>query len=410
MKKTVKTKIRNLTQRQYEHLRNLCRVSKNLYNQTLWHVRKEYRDTGKYLDYCKTDRLMKQTVNLEGKINYRMLKAGVSQQILRRLDRDYRSFFSLLKKCPERNPKPPKYIRTDFHSLIYDSQRFQIKDGCAVLDKTVSVKIPSCIAGKKIVQLEIIPKYRQFNVCFVYEDDTIYLKVKPENRTAGIDLGLNNLAAVASSDGGVMLINGRPVKSMNQLYNKSLAEIQSDLAKRNGGRKWSERAENITEKRSNRINDYQHKASVKIEDFCLRHRITTVVVGDVSKSVNGINLGKKTNQNFVNISLGQFKEKITYKLEAHGIKVVSADECYTSKASFFDSDPMPAKYEPDIKHHFSGRRINRGLYRTAKGLLVNADINGALNLIRKVIPEFDFKKLKDGTAGRFTPHCRLLTV
>ncbi len=412
MKKTVKTKIRNLTRRQYDHLRELCRVSKNLYNQTLYHIRDEFRNTGKYLSYVKADKLMKRMPNLEGGINYRLLKAGVSQQILRRLDSNYRSFFSLLKKCPERKPEPPKYIRKDFHSLIYDSQRFQIKEGYAVLDKTAAVRIPSCIAGKKIVQIEIIPKYRQFNICFVYEDDTVYLKIKPGNRTAGIDLGLNNLAAVATTDGDVMLINGRPVKSINQLYNKRLAKIQSELAGRNGGGKWSEKAERITEKRNNRLNDYQHKASRKIADFCSEHDISAVVIGDVPKSANGINLGKRTNQNFVNVALGQFAEKIEYKLEAHGIKVVRADESYTSKASFVDSDPMPVKYDPENNNgfRFSGKRIRRGLYKSADGMILNADINGAFNIIRKVVPEFNFDKLKDGIAGRFTPHCRLFTV
>jgi len=408
MRRTVKTKIRNLTQAQYEHLRGLCQVSKNLYNQALYAVRQEFRNTGKYLSYGETDRLMKQTANLEGGINYRMLKAGVSQQILRRLDKNYRSFFSLLKTCPDMNPRPPKYIRTDFYNLIYDSQRFQVRDGLVILDKTVSVRIPSRIAGKKIVQVEIIHKFRQFNACFVYEDDTVYGRIEPNGRVAGIDLGLNNLAAVATSGGDAMLINGRPVKSINQFYNKKLAGIKSELKKRNG-REWSEKAQKLTEKRNNKIADYQHKASRKIVNFCLEREISAVAVGDVSKSVNGISLGKRTNQNFVNVALGQFANKLGYKLEAHGIKVVKADESYTSKASFADNDPLPEKYEPDKEHHFSGKRIKRGLYRTAEGLSVNADLNGAFNIIRKAVPEFDFQKLKDGIEGLFIPHCRLLT-
>jgi len=408
MRRTVKTKIRKLTQAQYNHLRELCHVSKNLYNQTLYLVRQEFRNTGKHLSYGETDRLMKQTANLEGGINYRMLKASVSQQILRRLDKNYRSFFRLLKACPDMNPRQPKYIRTDFYNLIYDSQRFQVKDGRVILDKTVSVKIPSCISGKKIVQAEIIPKFRQFNVCFVYEDDTVYKQVAQNGRTAGIDLGLNNLAAVATTDGDMMLVNGRPMKSVNQFYNKKIAGIKSELKTRNN-QDWSEKAQRLTDKRNNKIADYQHKASRAVVNFCIEHDISAVIVGNVSKSVNGISLGKRTNQNFVNIALGQFANKLGYKLEAHGIKIVKADESYTSKASFVDNDSLPEKYEPGKEHHFSGKRIKRGLYRTAKGFLINADLNGALNIIRKAVPEFDFQKLKDGIEGMFIPHCRLLT-
>jgi len=148
MRKTVKTKIRNLTQEQYNHLRHLCQVSKNLYNQALYTVRQTYIRAGEYLNYNALDRMMKETVNLEGEVNYRMLKAGVSQQILKRLDRNFRSFFALKKQCPEMRPEPPKYIKGDFHNLIYDSQRFQVKNGMAVLDKAVSVKIPSNIVEK----------------------------------------------------------------------------------------------------------------------------------------------------------------------------------------------------------------------------------------------------------------------
>ncbi len=408
MKKTVKTKIRKLTQAQYNHLRELCRASKNLYNQTLYLVKQEFRNTGEYLSYGKTDRLMKETFNLEGGISYRMLKAGVSQQILRRLDKNYVSFFRLLKTCPDMNPRPPKYVRTDFYNLIYDSQRFQIKDGMAVLDKTVSVKIPSCIAGKKIVQLEIIPKFRQFNACFVYEDDTVYQQVKDAGKTMGIDPGLNNLAACATTGGELMLINGRPLKSINQFYNKEIAKTKSELKRRNNQER-SEKTQRLTDKRNSKIADYQHKASRAVVNFCLEKNVSEVVIGNVSESVNGISLGKRTNQNFVNIALGQFVNKLEYKLEAHGIKVVKADESYTSKASFADNDPLPEKYEPEKEHHFSGKRIKRGLYRTAEGLLINADLNGAFNIIRKAVPEFDFQKLKDGIEGLFIPHCRLLT-
>ncbi|MCP4353726.1 MAG: IS200/IS605 family element transposase accessory protein TnpB [Desulfobacterales bacterium] len=408
MKKTVKAKIRGLTKKQMEHLKNLCNNSKNLYNQALYAVRQEYLKTEDYLNYDALDKLMKKTVNLEGNINYKMLKAGVSQQILRRLDKNYRSFFALVKKCPDMKPKPPKYIRGDYHNLIFDSQRFQVRNGYAVLDKVVSVKIPGCIADKKIVQVEIIPKFAYFAACFVYEDDTEYIQVNQTDKVMGIDLGLNNLAVCATTEGDMLLINGRPLKSINQFYNKEIAGIKSVLDTRNG-QKWSKRAQHLTDKRNNKINDYQHKASRKIVDFCIENEISKVVIGNVSHSIHNINLGKRNNQNFVNISLGQFVNKLEYKLEARGIEVVMSDESYTSKASFTDNDVLPGKYEPGVKHTFSGRRIKRGLYKAGDGTLVNADLNGAFNIIRKAVPEFNFNKLKDGIEGRFIPHCRLST-
>jgi len=309
VKKTVKAKIRGLTKKQLKHLKNLCNSSKNLYNQALYAVRQEYQATGNYLSYNVLDKLMKQTANLEGNINYKMLKAGVSQQILRRLDKNYRSFFALIKKCPDMKPGPPKYIRGDYHSLIFDSQRFQVKNGCVVLDKVVSVKIPGCISDKKIVQVEIIPKFAYFSACFVYEDDTDYKQVNQTGKVMGIDLGLNNLAACATTEGDLMLINGRPLKSINQFYNKKIAGIKSVLDTRNK-QKWSKKAQHLTDRRNNKINDYQHKASRMIVDFCLENEVSKVVIGNVSHSIHNINLGKRNNQNFVNVSLGQFADKL----------------------------------------------------------------------------------------------------
>lgn len=410
MKKTLKMKIRGLTKKQFEHLKALCQSSKNLYNQALYATRQHYYKTGEHLSYGIVDRLMKETLNLEGEINYRKMKAGVSQQILRRLDKNYKSFFRLIKNPPaDMKPKPPKYIRGELYNLIFDCQRFQIRDGRIILDKVLSVKIPCCLTGRKIVQVEIVPKYGYFAAVFVCNDDTEYDQIPDTGKTMGIDLGLNNLAACATDKGELLLINGKPLKSINQFYNKTMAGVKSDLAKRNGNQKWSEKAQRLTDKRNNKINDYQHKASREIVNFCLEKEVSKVVIGNVAESVNGINLGKKNNQNFVNIALGQFVNKIIYKLETHGVKVVMSDESFTSKASFFDNDFLPEKHIPGTKHTFSGKRVMRGLYNTASGKLVNADINGALNIIRKAVPEFNFQKLKDGIEGRFIPHCKLLT-
>ncbi len=173
----------------------------------------------------------------------------------------------------------------------------------------------------------------------------------------------------------------RRLKSINHHYNKRFAKLQSHL-KKTRNRKWSNRLQRLTDRRNARIGDYLHKATRKITDICVQKDISKVVVGDVTKSLNQINLGKKTNQNFVNLSLGQFIEKLRYKLELHGITLEVIDESYTSKASFVDGDTLP----PKKTHTFSGKRVKRGLYRSQNGTAINADVNGAYNMKEKLLP------------------------
>jgi putative transposase len=414
MKKSLKTKIRKIPKEQLLRLKELSHFSKNLYNQALFIVMKKFKENEKYLNYNKMDKIMKVQKNLENEINYKKLKAGVSQQVLRRLDKNFSSFFRSISDWKKNKskylgmPKPPKFVKSDFYNLIYDSQRFQIKENRAVLEKNLFIKIPKQLLNKKIKQIEIIPKYGYFEAIFVFEEEKEYIKISENENVAGIDLGLNNLATIVSN--GTLkpfLINGRPLKSINQFYNKTIADLKSKLEKRNK-LKWSKRLQKVTDNRNNQIKDYLHKATAKIVTKCVKNDISTVIIGNVSKSTNKINLGKRNNQNFVNLSLGQFVEKLKYKLEAHNIKVKVVDENYTSKASFIDSDFLPKKYLADKKFTFSGKRVKRGLYLSKNRVKINADVNGAFNIIRKVIPKFSFedlsKKVNDGIAGWFLPH------
>lgn len=412
MKKTYKSKIRGLNKSQFERLKELCHHAKNLYNQGLYQVRQMFFNTGKYLDYCTLDKLMKTVPNLEGELNYRFLKAGVSQQILRRLDKNFRAFFKALKVYetdPEKfsgRPRIPNYVEKDLSNFIYDDQRFQIEKGYAHLEKNVSIKLPQALLGKRILQIEIKPQYGYFEAIFVYEDDTVYEQIERNDNVMAIDLGLDNLATCTTN--GIVkpfAIDGKKLKSINQYYNKKKAAIQSEL-KQTRNKDWSNQLQTLTDKRNHKVNDYLHKASRKVVDICVERKISTVIIGNVSGAANGIHLGKRTNQNFVNISLGQLGKKLKYKLEAHGIEVRFTDEHYTSKASFVDGDEL-AKSDT-----FSGKRITRGLYRSRDGTLVNADVNGGYNLLRKSKPEFSFahlvSKLEDGIEGWLHPHSRLL--
>jgi len=261
------------------------------------------------------------------------------------------------------------------------------------LEKGLSFSLPEKLVGKTIKQVEIVPKYRHFEAIFVYEDDEIVDTVSPSDKVMAIDLGLNNLATcVTNGVARPFIVDGRRLKSINHHYNKRYAKFQSHL-KKTRDRKWSNRLQRLTDRRNARITDYLHKATRKVTDICVEQGISKVVVGDVTKSLNQINLGKKTNQNFVNLSLGQFIDKLRYKLELHGITLEVINESYTSKASFVDDDILPKKYEPKTTHTFNGKRVKRGLYRSQNGVAINADVNGAYNILRKNDSKFSFNKL-----------------
>ena len=162
----------------------------------------------------------------------------------------------------------------------------------------------------------------------------------------------------------------------------------------------------LTLKRNRKISDYLHKCSSRIERICVEKGISKVVIGNVAGSNYRIKLGKRSNQNFVNISLGQFVEKLRYKLERHGISVVLREESYTSKASFIDCDLMPSSYKKGVGYEFSGRRVSRGLYESVGGKRINADVNGAYNILRKESPKFSYSLLDkfNGVEGWLIPY------
>jgi putative transposase len=469
--RALKTKIRGLKKPQFERLKELTGHAKNLYNQTLWTLREAFEATGRYFSYPQMDKVMKQVTNLEGEINYKLLKAKVAQQTLRKLDKNFLSFFRAtqdFKNNPGKykgQPRPPRFKQKQFDNLVFDYQAFKIKynlvvlkdhfeiksfilpsgkviksvevlerSGVVILEKGLEIELPKQLVGKVIKQVEVIPKYQSFHAVFVYDDDIseIYQTVKPfktverveldkldsngefcskivklHNQVMSIDLGLNNLATCVTN--GVIepfIIDGRRLKSINAFYNKRKAKIQSKLSER--GKKWSHLLQSLTNKRNTVVNDYIHKATSIVVKTCVEHGISKVVVGDVVKSLNQINLGKRTNQNFVNLAREKFVEKLSYKLGSHGIELVVTDESYSSKASFIDGDKMPKRYYPKAKQKriFSGRSltsvrdVKRGLYKSSDGTLVNADVNGAFNILRKTDSDFSFSKLVEKVGTR----------
>ncbi|MEN8215506.1 MAG: transposase [Pseudomonadota bacterium] len=420
---------------QFKRLKELTHHAKNLYNQTLWTLREAFSVTGLYFSYPQMDKVMRQVTNLEGEINYRLLKAKVAQQTLRRLDKNFKGFFSAtqdFKKNPGKykgKPKPPKYKIEPHDNLIFDYQAFRIQgwfiiekgpeislpngktfptgesiryEQVVVLEKGLEIPVPKQLWDKDIKQVEIIPKPSSFHAVFVYEENPAdFIQVSQSEKTMSIDLGLNNLATCVTN--GVIepfIIDGRRLKSINAFYNKRKAKMQSKLSSR--GKKWSHRLQRLTDRRNAVVNDYIHKATSIVVNTCVKHGISKVIVGDVVKSLNQINLGQKTNPNFVNLALGQFVEKLSYKLGSHGIELVVTDESYTSKASFVDGDKMPKRYNKKTKQKrtFSGKRVKRGLYKSQDGTLVNADVNGAFNILSKTDSDFSVSNLAKKIGAR----------
>jgi len=236
---------------------------------------------------------------------------------------------------------------------------------------------------QNIQQVRIVPRAGFYVVEVLYEREPIQAVVDPALR-AGVDIGLNNLATLASDKPGFIprIVNGRPVKSINQYYNKRRAELQSGL----GHTGTSHRLERITTRRTRRIDHELHTASRRIIDLLVDEGIGTLVIGKNPLWKQEANMGRRNNQNFVSIPHARFIEMLTYKAELVSIQVLVTEESYTSKASFLDADPLPVYGTPGIPA-FSGRRVKRGLYRAADGTPINADVNGAFNIIRKVAPE-----------------------
>jgi putative transposase len=378
--------------------------SKNLYNAGNYEIRQSYIFTGKYLNYNEMDRRM------QSHEAYKALPAKVSQQVLKQLDHDWDAFFkarAAYREDPSKfqaRPRIPGYKhKTEGRNLlVYTIQALSRgKHGlkCGII-KPSMLPIEVKTKQKDINQVRIVPRKGFYVVEAVYEQEEKQAPVNPAYY-AGIDIGMNNLVALTSNKPGFrpVLVNGRPVKSINQFYNKRKAELQSIL-RRKGTTK---RMERLTTKRNRRIDHYMHTASKRVVDLLVKEGIGVLVIGKNDGWKQEANMGKRTNQNFVQIPHARFIAMLTYKAELVGIRVQVTEESYTSKASLLDLDPLPVrdpKNNGDEKHTFSGKRIKRGLYRASDGRKVNADINGSGNIIRKVAPDAfsEVEGVEDGKA------------
>ena len=375
----------------YNECDKLTFNSKNLYNYALYNIRQRYIDSETYYQFGDLNSDLKHCDD------YKKLPSKVSNQVLKLLDKNWKSFFKSIKdysKNPKKykgRPKLPKYKHKTKgrNSVVYTNQAISKnvykKEGLINPSKT-NIKIKSKVNFDKIKQVRIIPKIGYHVIEIVYEcKENDYGLNK--NNIMGIDLGLNNLASIATTNGYVGLVNGKPLKSMNQFFNKEKAKLQSCLPK---NKFTSNRIESLTHKHQNKVKNYLHKASKVIIDQCLIYDIGTVVIGLNKHWKTDCNMGKKNNQNFVQIPHSKLIELIQYKAKLYGIEVITREESYTSKCSFIDNE--------DIKkqNKYKGKRVYRGLFKSSIGITINADINGALNIIRKEFSQFKYEPTDRG--------------
>ena len=386
-----------------DDLTHLFKTSKNLYNQALYILNQEYKNSGKYISYGELDKIMKRTFNLEKEINYKLLPAQTSQQILKLLDKNYKSFFKSIKDYKSNptkykgTPKPPKY-KKEYNILIYTNQNSKIKDKSIKLSKVKEViKIPKNIWVDELLnykQIRILPKKSYIKVEIIYEVKELNPKLD-KNSYASIDLGVNNIITLITNiKTRPLIINGKPLKSFNLYYNKLKSKYQS-IKDKQGIKQNTKRIIKIEEKRENYFSNIFHQISRKIINYLLDNKISKLVIGYNKEWKNDVKMRKSNKQTFIQIPFNKLLQYLEYKANLVGIEVIYQEESYTSKADALNFDKIP-NYKKDKKgsYQFSGKRVKRGLYKSAKGVLLNSDVNGAINILRKVIGDA-FIKLSD---------------
>jgi IS605 OrfB family transposase len=391
MFKTQKNQIRGLSKTEYLALQEMCKLSKNLYNVGLYSLRQFFFTEKTFLRYesnyhqCKTNE------------NYKLLNTDIAQQTLKVVDRSFRSFFNLIRKAQSGNYQfnqisLPRYLKKEgFFSLIIP--RIKVKDGFFKVPMSrefkakygeVKLPFPDRLVDKNLKEVRIHPKYncQFFEVEFITEEEPNIVEFQSDNALA-VDCGLNNLVTCVSTNGASFIIDGRRLKSYNQWYNKTNAKLQS-IKDKQGIKSLTKRQGRSLVKRNNQIRDYLSKTARYIIENCLRLDIGTLIIGVNKGWKQDANMGKRNNQNFVQIPYYSLREKLKALCETYGIQYIEQEESYTSKASAIDNDNIPS-YNPDnsAKYTFSGKRVKRGLYESKEGIRVNADCNGAWNIGRK---------------------------
>ena len=365
-------------------------LAKNLYNHANYLVRNEFTETGKWLRSQTLDKILREDLEFP---DYRNMPAAQSaQQVLHLLDNNWKSFFSSIKDWSKNKdkysgqPRLPKYKPKDGKMVLpLTNQQVRVEGDLLYFPKSFcgfTVK-PRCITldnFEKINQVRVVPKGQSFCLEVVYSVSVEFELRSDNGRYMSIDLGLDNLATVVTNTRlNPIIVNGKGLKADNQYYNKKKAHYQS-VAKQMNNQHYTNRLYRLTQKRNLKVDDYLHKASRYIVDFALEHQINTIIIGNNKNWKQSSSLGKRTNQAFVSIPHQKLIDKICYKAQLCGIQVILTEESYTSGTSFLDNE-LPQK-----EFYNKSRRVHRGLFVSNKGFKLNADVNAAFQIMKKVFP------------------------
>jgi len=319
-------------------------------------------------------------------VDYKSLMAQVSQQVLKLLDKNWLSFFEAIKKWSKNKigfngrPRLPKYLKKNGKNIIVFTNQ-----NCKQFDNYI--QMPICLNKYKLKtniqgtlqQVRILPRNKYFILEMIYNISKIQLK-EDNNKYISIDIGLDNLATITNNCGITpIIISGRKLKSINKYYNKQLSYYRK-IAKRMNNLDWTNKMNRLTIKRNNMITDMIHKASKSVIDYALSCGANTIIIGNNKDWKRESSMSKKINQSFVGIPHQDFINKIIYKAENVGLKVIINEESYTSGTSFLDNE------EPIKENYNKKRRIFRGLFVSNTGIKINSDINGSLQIMKKVFP------------------------
>ena len=374
-------------------IKELCHLSKNLYNASLYDVRQHFFKTKEYRAWQSQAPIFTRDNNPD----YYALPSRLAQEVLRQVGSQFIGFFN---NKSNKKKKIPRYKEKNGYNIITfpngtiskqvdfdeDKQTYTY----TLCKRSYNLKVKSTKPNVKMVKF-VYDEVNDVIKCFkIYEIKEPKLK-KDNSRYFSIDPGLNNIVSVYNNIGiRPLLYNGRPIKSINQYYNKTNARLMSELPK---GLKTSKRLSRLALKRANKIDYEMNKISTHIINEAVKNNISKIFIGNNIGWKSGINIGRVNNQNFVNIPHTKLFHQLAYKGALKGIEVIFTEESYTSKASLFDKDELPTLGQANSPT-FSGRRIKRGLYRDSQCNLWNADLNGAANIMRKVVADKAYKGIR----------------
>lgn len=354
-----------------------------MYNEANYVIRQKFIEEGKYVSYKEMN------VKFKTRDNYKLTFSQPANCTLRLLDKNWKSYFRSIrdwKEHPEKYlgmPKLPKYLKKDGrfpwmipnNQLVYDYEKGTVY----IRNRLLNDYKWKCRCLGRIIQVRFIPRGSCYVMEIVYEIEIPNAKIET-NRIASVDLGVDNLVTMTNNIGlNPIIINGKGVKSTNQYYNKRLAKEKS-LLKIRHNKDWSNKLDTITFKRHRRIKNYMHNTSSYIVKWCVENEIDTLVVGKNKEWKQNVFMGKENNQKFMAIPYQMLLQQLKYKCENVGIKYIETEESYSSGTSFLDGEnPIKQNYD-------KSRRIERGLFKSNTGLLINSDVNGSLQIMMKVFP------------------------